>query len=149
MAKVVVLCVGNEDKGDDSAGPYIAKNLRSNDGRYVIDAGYSPENYTSVIKKIKPDTLIIIDAADMGLKPGSVRVIPLDKIKDTVNISTHSISLSLLLTYLREYVNISNIIFIGIQPLKLTGSMSEIVKENCDRLIGIIEEKKIEEIKKL
>jgi|YNPNPStandDraft_1061719.scaffolds.fasta_scaffold02755_2 hydrogenase 3 maturation protease len=147
MKKTIILCVGNTDRGDDAAGSYIAKHLKPNDKRYVINAGFTPESYTSTIKKIKPDTLIIIDAADMNLKPGDIRVIPLDKIKDTVNISTHNISLYLLVRYIKQYVD--KVLLIGVQPGKLTGRMTKSVKENCDKLIGIIEDDKIDTIEEL
>ena len=100
------MCIGNRDGGDDSAGPYIADRLKKihNKDLFVIDCDTVPENYTSVVKSKKPDNLIIIDAVEMGLKPGDIRIVPKEKI-GTMHISTHNIPLSVLITYFESFVN--------------------------------------------
>jgi hydrogenase 3 maturation protease len=138
------MCIGNIDGGDDGVGPYIAGHLKQDFN--VIDCGIIPENYTSIVKKEKPDTLIIIDAVEMGLEPGSLRIVPEEKI-GVMHISTHGIPLSVLIGYLKNYVN--NIILIGVQPKNMSGGLSKIVKKNADKLIEILRKKNLDEIEKL
>lgn len=131
---LVILCIGNKYGGDDGIGPYIAKNLlnKKNDNFYVIDSGTTPENYTSMIKKLNPKILIIIDAVEMGLKPGDIRIIDKEKI-GVMHISTHNIPISILISYLENYVK--KIIFIGIQSGKMSGNLSEDCKKSSNILI--------------
>ena len=138
------MCIGNKEGGDDSVGPYIADKIK--DSLHVIDCGTTPENFTSIVKKQNPETLIIIDAAEMGLEPGEVRIIPKEKI-GVMHISTHGIPVSVLIGYLEQYVK--NIVFIGIQPKKTSGKLNQIVKNSADKLIDIIKNKDFEQIKKL
>ena len=80
--KLLIMCIGNREGGDDSIGPYIADNLLKLNLKKidVIDCGVVPENYTSIVKEKNPDKLIIIDAIDMGLSASEIRVIPENKI---------------------------------------------------------------------
>jgi len=145
MNKILIMCIGNRDGGDDSVGPYIADKLKNTDINF-IDCATVPENYTSVVKKNKPETLIIIDAAEMGLKAGEIRNIAKEKI-GVMHISTHNIPVSVLINYLKQYVK--KIIFIGIQPENMSGSMSDKVKKSAEILIKIIQENNFKKIKKL
>jgi hydrogenase 3 maturation protease len=142
----LVLCVGNRDGGDDSIGPYIADNLESNKDITVIDCGTTPENYTSIVKRYKAKRLIIIDATDMNLKPGEIRIIPEEKI-GRMHISTHGIPISITMDYLKEHSE--QIFLIGIQPEKMYGSMTETVKKSGDKLIEFLKNKNIKKIEVL
>ena len=133
----LILCIGNKYGGDDGIGPYVAEKLKKEkiSDMSVIDCGTNPENYTSVIKSIRPKKLIIIDAVEMNLKPGEIRLIKKEKI-GVMHISTHNIPISLLINYLEKYVG--EIIFIGIQPKKMSGNMSLEIKKSSDLLINHI-----------
>lgn len=138
----LVMCIGNPEGGDDAAGPYIADKLKETDID-VIDCGITPENYTSVVKQKKPKTLIIIDAADMGLKSGEIRIVPKEKI-GVMTISTHGIPVSVLMKYLEQYVK--KVILIGIQPKNMSGEMTDVVRKNADELVKKIKNKKIKSL---
>jgi len=138
------MCIGNRDGGDDAVGPYIADRLKKDcDDFVVLDCGVAPENFTSVVKKHAPKDLIIVDAVEMGLKPGEIRIVPKEKI-GVMHISTHGIPVSVLINYLDQYVE--NIIFIGIQPKAMSGRFTDIVKENADQLIELIKNKNLDKI---
>lgn len=144
---LLVLTIGNRDGGDDAVGPYIADKLKSKKVDFeIVDSGTTPENYTSVVKKLKPHILIIIDAIDMDLKPGDIRRVDKEKI-GVMHISTHGIPLSVLINYLQR--SIRNIILLGIQPKKMQGSLSKKVREKADMLCDMIIEKRYEEIESL
>ena len=141
------MCIGNRDGGDDAVGPYIADTLKGKNVDFdVIDCGVAPENFTSVVKRLKPKKLIIIDAVEMGVDPGEIRIISKEKI-GVMHVSTHGIPLSVLIDYLEK--NVKKIVLIGIQPKEMSGHMSDIVKNMADRLIDIIIEDKLDIIGKL
>jgi len=141
---VLVMCIGNRDNGDDAIGPYIADRLRKEDydGK-VLDCGTTPENYTSVVRQYKPKTLILIDATDMGLPPGEIRIIPKEKL-GRMAISTHSLPISVLIQYFEK--DIQHILFIGIQPRSMEGKISSRVQNSGKRLIDLLINKKIDQI---
>jgi hydrogenase 3 maturation protease len=144
MTETVILCIGNQEGGDDGIGPYIAKRLKCESSHSVVlDCGTIPENYTGVIKKHKPKTLILIDAAEMNLPAGETRVIQREKIC-TMHMSTHGIPLSVFIQYLEKEV--PSIIFIGIQPRTTQGKLSAPVKKSGEELIRLLQKKKIEQI---
>jgi len=144
---ILIMCIGNIDGGDDAAGPYIAKKIDKEKGKIdVIDCGTIPENYTSIVKKKNPEKLIIIDAVDMNLEAGEIRIIPKDSIGQ-MHISTHGIPISVLIGYLEQYIK--DIIIVGIQPKTMIGKMTDNVKASCDFLIKKIKIDEIDDIKKL
>lgn len=144
----LLMCIGNRFGGDDAIGPYIADELKNEKLKdiKVIDCGIIPENYTSVVKKENPENLIIIDAVDMNLPYGEIRLVSKGKIGKFC-ISTHGIPISLLIDYLEKYID--NIFFIGIQPKKMNGEISDKIKKSADDLIKIILKNKIGSIKKI
>ena len=90
----LIMCIGNRQGGDDAIGPYIADKLKLEKyNGVVLDCGTVPENFTSVVKKYNPNNLIIIDAVEMNLKVGEIRIVPKEKI-GIMHISTHDIPIS-------------------------------------------------------
>ena len=143
--KYILLCIGNRYGGDDSVGPYIADEFKKieNEEFLIIDSGSVPENYTTVIKNKKPENLLIIDAIEMGLDPGDMRVIPREKI-GVMHISTHNIPLSIFIEYIEPYAG--NIVLIGIQPKRLSGKMTNPIKKSANVLIKIIKNHQLDKI---
>ncbi|MFW6120672.1 MAG: hydrogenase maturation peptidase HycI [Petrotogales bacterium] len=142
----LVMCVGNRRGGDDAIGPYIADKLKSSEDFAVIDCGTTPENYTSVVKQCKPKQVVIIDAVEMDLNPGEIRIVPKEKIGN-MHVSTHNIPISILIQYLERHVE--NILFIGIQPKTMSGQISMPVKKSGEKLIKLIEKNKLKQIETL
>lgn len=141
------MCIGNRDGGDDAIGPYIADLLKKQEPEIaVLDCGTVPENYTSLIKQYKPKNLIIIDAVEMGLDLGEIRIVPKEKI-GKMHISTHGIPISVLISYLETYVE--RIFLIGIQPKKMSGEICERVLKSGKKLIELIKNDKIKQIELL
>ncbi len=138
------MCIGNRNGGDDAVGPYIAEKLKDN--FTVLDCGTVPENYTSIVKKQNPKNLVIIDAVEMELKPGEIRIVPKEKI-GVMHISTHGIPISVLIDYLEQYVE--NIVLIGVQPEVMSGEITASVKKSADLLVEMIKKKEIKNIETL
>lgn len=139
------MCIGNIDGGDDAVGPYIADKLKKDhdENLLVIDCGIVPENYTSVVKKANPEIIILIDAVDMNLKYGEIRIVLKEKIGE-MTISTHGIPMSVLMKYLEQYFK--NIFLIGIQPEVMSGKMTDAVKKSADILVEMIKNREIDKI---
>ncbi len=100
-------------RGDDGLGPYMAQTFKA-DGWETLDCGTVPENFTSKIKRLEPELIVFVDAAEMGLDPGEFRIIPKEKIKD-VSCSTHNLPLSLMIDFLQHSMDVE-MPFVGVQP---------------------------------
>jgi hydrogenase 3 maturation protease len=96
------------------------------------------------VKRHKPKNLVLIDAADMGLAAGDIRIIPKEKL-GSMHISTHGMPLSILIKYLEKEVE--HVIFIGIQPETMFGEISKPVKKSAEQLIDLLKKKEINQIK--
>lgn len=143
----ILMGLGNRWRGDDGAGCLVAQNFKSEDW-LVIDCGRAPENFISIVRERKPKYLIVVDAAQMHLQPGEFRVIPPEKI-DQFHITTHTIPLSCLISYLKKWAG--EIILIGIQP-KNRGHFNQISKEleeSTEKIIQILRKKSFHSLKKL
>jgi len=161
MGGTIVLGIGNRLGGDDAAGTLVVDMLNPalsalSAGRHgakalltteimAIDAGTAPEGYTSVIRQQRPDLLILVDAADMGLPPGAVRTITPEKIS-ILSFSTHNIPLSMFVSYVEEFCG--KILLVGVQPERIeTGEgISKAVRKSVKRLAEAIMEGRTAEI---
>ena len=114
----------------------------------VINCGTTPENYTSIIRKHNPDLLILVDAADMGLSPGSYRIIPPEKI-EVMHFSTHNIPLPIFICYVSELCG--KVVLIGIQPdqMEVGTAMSSMIQRSGDQVASLIIEERLNEIQPL
>jgi hydrogenase 3 maturation protease len=112
----VVFTVGNRLRGDDGAGPLLADLLEVTPapGWTLVDGEASPENHMHRVRAQAPDRVLIVDAADMELAPGAVRLLNEDCVADHFLVTTHAIPLNFLIASLKETV--PEIIFLGIQP---------------------------------
>lgn len=108
----VLLCVGNSMMGDDGAGPLLAEKVRCRaEGNWVvIDGGSAPENDIVAIRELRPTRLLIVDATDMGLNPGEIRIIDPADIAEMFMMTTHNMPLNYLIDQLKE--DIGEVIFL-------------------------------------
>lgn len=112
----VLLCVGNSMMGDDGAGPLLAEKCQAapQGDWVVIDGGSAPENDVVAIRELRPELLLIVDATDMMLNPGEIRVIDPDDIAGMFVMTTHNMPLNYLVDQLKE--DVGEVMFLGIQP---------------------------------
>jgi len=144
--RISVLGVGNPFRSDDGAGVLVARRLACRECALdtghllIIEAGHAPENTTGELRRFAPDLVLIIDAADMGEKPGTVKWIPEEAI-DGMSASTHSLPLSLLARYLTLELNCT-VALLGIQPTSntigddISSEVAQAVQEIVDELDG-------------
>ncbi len=114
--KGLVITVGNSLMGDDGAGPLLARLLVSSplSDWEVIDGKSAPENCLHQVRKINPELVVVVDAAEMGLAPGSIRLLSEDYIADQFIFTTHDLPLTFFLLALKEIA--PRVCFVGIQP---------------------------------
>jgi hydrogenase 3 maturation protease len=141
--RVAVLGAGSPLLGDDAAGSAIAEALcgRLQSSRACAFCGSTaPENFTGEIKKFRPDCLLVIDAADMGLPCGSVALIDYHEIAG-VSFSTHMLPLKIMLDYLVRETG-CRVALLGIQGgcLEFGAEMSKEVREAVEEVTGAIVE---------
>ncbi|MDD5679728.1 MAG: hydrogenase maturation peptidase HycI [Candidatus Omnitrophica bacterium] len=153
-ARVAILGIGSQLKGDDAAGILIADGLRKSlapagDGKNpkrteagIFIGGTAPENITGEIKRFSPSHLIIIDAADMDGVPGEIRLIDPEHIGG-ISFSTHNLPANMLIEYLKQFLK-CEVIIIGIQPKsiefgkELSAEMTKSAKLLSDMLLDVL-----------
>ncbi len=68
----------------------------------MIDGGSAPENDIVAIRELRPTRLLIVDATDMGLNPGEIRIIDPDDIAEMFMITTHNMTIPILVVMIRR-----------------------------------------------
>jgi len=135
----LLLGVGNRLSRDDGVGPIVATKLASSDSTEwtAIDCGTALENASGIVSRENPDLLVIVDAAQMGLPPGSIRSLP-TQATDRMLASTHGLPLTFVLDRLRG--SVSDVLLVGIEPedLSLGEGLSSIVGQAADRLVELL-----------
>ncbi len=114
--KRLLFGVGNRLSRDDGIGPTVAALLADSDW-LAIDCGSALENAVGIAARNRPDLVVVVDAAAMGLPPGSIRRLP-SRASDTMLISTHSLPIPFVLERIREEA--SHLILIGVEPADLS-----------------------------
>lgn len=138
IEKVVILGVGNPLRGDDGFGPSLIESLKGKIKAHLINAETSPENFTGVIKSLKPHLILILDALEFGGEPGELSFIEGDEISEGEP-STHRTSLSLLCGYLEGETG-AKVLLVGVQPKTISfgDEMSEEVRKAALKLSRIL-----------
>jgi len=135
-ASLLLITVGNDLRGDDGVGPYVAQNLFPS-GRdfFLIDAGERPENILDNAVATSAREVIIIDAADFGGTPGEARLFDIDAIPETT-LSTHTFPLPVIARLMEKDMG-CRVRFLGIQAVSFAhgAALSPAVKETADEIM--------------
>ncbi|MEO0112530.1 MAG: hydrogenase maturation protease [candidate division WOR-3 bacterium] len=140
---VLVVGIGNRDRGDDGIGSLIAERLIKEGFENVLDCERTPENYLAKIIEKKPEKIIFIDACDFGGKIGEVRIFKKEEWQNfkKFSLSTHTLPIPLLLSLIEKLIN-SEIYLLGIQ-VKETNFSQSLSKELNNLFEEIVEKIKI------
>jgi hydrogenase 3 maturation protease len=112
--RVVYMGIGNILRGDDGIGPELITKLSSL-GLHTVDAGTVPENHVRSVSRLKPDTVIIVDAVHLDREPGAVELLDRSDILDGTGFTTHSLSPVMVMKRLEEETG-AGVFLLGIQP---------------------------------
>ena len=76
--KVAIAGIGNIIRGDDGLGPKLIELLKARPIKAdLFDCGTAPENYIFPILATLCDTVVLVDAADMTINLGEMRIFSL------------------------------------------------------------------------
>ncbi len=117
LARLAILGIGHELRGDDAAGLEVARRLQPfaahNPHLLVIETGPVPENFTGLLRRFAPGRVILVDAVQMGEPPGTLRFL---NWRDAVGLpSTHTFPLNIFADYLVSEFSCA-VELLGIQP---------------------------------
>ena len=154
---IAVMGIGNEMMGDDAAGALLARELKKfkiqnstlrqglrhaqpgSSGQefkiQVFETSTTPENFNGAIRRLGPDLVVMVDAADMNMPPGRIAFLD-TKQMHTMMHSTHTLPLSFLAGYL-EQMGTAKVIALGIQAghIKLDQPMTREVAESVKAIV--------------
>jgi len=140
QGKVSIVGIGNRLRGDDGVGPEIINRLKNPLPQLLLfDVGEVPENYLGKIVKEKPNTIVLIDAVDLGSPPGTIKIIEKDDIRDE-SLSTHNVSVKLVAKYLQKETS-ADVFLLGIQPetTEFGKEISQPVRESLEKIVRMLE----------
>ena len=112
--KVALVACGNPLRSDDGLGPYVAGRLAPSQKLTVFSCETAPENFLSPIVKSEPQVVVVLDTADFGASPGTVRLVEPEDIMET-DFSTHAMSPSLFMSAVKERT-LADLLFLAVQP---------------------------------
>jgi hydrogenase 3 maturation protease len=142
VRRIAIVGMGNELRGDDSAGLVVARALQvalaGNEHMLVIDAGPAPENHTGSLRHFKPDVTLFVDAAQMDEAPGVVKWLPWEE-TEGISASTHALPLYILAMYLVGELGCEAAL-LCIQPANnaVGAPLSQKVAEAVDDIVDVI-----------
>ena len=120
--RVAVVGVGDELNAHDRLGVLAAKEIEGLhlENVRVFHAGTVPESVTGPVRRYRPDAIVLMDAADMGARPGTVAMVEPEQIHASL-LTTHALPLSVVMEFLEKDTG-ARATLIGIQPdLKAQG----------------------------
>jgi len=138
--KVALIGVGNSLRGDDAAGCRVAQRLNPTARARAFLAGDTPENVLFQVIAARPDTVVFVDAVDLGAEPGAVALLECDELADYCP-TTHRVPLRVLTDVLRQETR-ADVFVLGIQPgcVRFGSALGSRVGEAADRLTAILDE---------
>ena len=108
----LLLGIGNPRHGDDGLGPLFARVFRHPEWR-CVNAATAPENFASLVRRLHPELLVLLDAADLGLPPGTLRRLDPAAIR-AGDFGAPAGSIGQLAEYLADCAG--HVVVLGIQP---------------------------------
>jgi hydrogenase 3 maturation protease len=101
---VVVAGIGNAIRSDDYVGVKIVEDLRNrvSGSVHLIECETVPESFVDEIVAIAPSHVLLVDAALLGLRPGTAHLYEAEEVMDVPTISTHTLPLRVFCEYVRS-----------------------------------------------
>jgi hydrogenase 3 maturation protease len=100
----VVAGIGNAIRSDDFVGVRIVESLEGkvSEKVHLIECETVPESFVDEIVEVIPSHVLLIDAALLGLEPGSVHLYEAEEVTNVPSISTHTLPLRVFCEYVRK-----------------------------------------------
>ena len=140
LGRVYVLGLGNTDRADDGAGVLIAEALKKRFPSFSYSDHDGIEGTVLDISEKREDAVVLfVDAADLHLKPGTIRLIAADKIKET-EITTHRVAVALMASMLERAGKRTAVICIQPKNIVFQGKVTPPVRKAIDALVTALSE---------
>ena len=132
--RVTIVGMGNTMRGDDGFGSVLSSRIKGKISANVINTGLTPENYLKEIRMSKPDSILLVDAADFRGTAGEARIFKKSDIP-LYGLSTHNVSPVLFLSLLEADTK-AHIYMLAVQPEKtdVSSTLSVILREKCKNI---------------
>lgn len=139
--RVAVVGVGDSGRGDDGAGPRVAALLEEAGVEHVIDSGRWPELDTWKLREIAPDTVLFVDAVDLGARAGDAALLTAQELR-SAGFDTHKAPLRLTMEYVQAELGCRTCL-LAVQPqcVREGAGMSEDVEQSVRALARILIER--------
>ena len=138
--KVYVLGLGNTDRADDGAGVLVALALKKLFPSYSYSEHDGVEGTVlDLSEKVEDLTVFFVDAANLGMSPGTIRIIARDEIKDT-EITTHRVAVALMSSVLERAGKKSAVVCIQPSRIEFQGRVSDSVESAIRKLVDTLSE---------
>ena len=117
--RTAIVGIGNTDRGDDALGVRLAEALGGAGCPDVTIAGPVPENFVGKLAQGGFDSVLFVDAVEMGAGPGSVALLGAAEIRNRFpQVSTHKYSLGTLAQVIEKESG-ARVWLLGVQPASL------------------------------
>ena len=114
--RVVIAGIGSSIRKDDFIGVGIVEKLRGkvSPSVHLIECEMSPEKFLEPIVHFKPTHILLINAAQLGLEPGSSRLIELNRISWPA-VLTHALTHQIFREFITEATG-AKVALLAVQP---------------------------------
>ncbi len=114
--RVIVLCLGSDLRGDDAAGLMVCDQLSERGlSDLVIRAGLLPEAYIPELRRRRAEVVLMVDAIDAGLPPGSVVLAEPPFREAAPATTTHGLPLDAVAALIQGEISDVRVLLLGIQ----------------------------------
>ncbi|MBA3064916.1 hydrogenase maturation protease [bacterium] len=129
----IVVGIGNELRGDDSAGIYTVRKGMDKYSEKFIDAGMAIENHIFKITGRDENLVFIVDALSGNEETGQIKIAALDKL-NSQGISTHSLSLKMIDRFFKEAGKRVYLVGIQASDTSIGADICPQVKKSADEI---------------
>ena len=145
--RIAIIGIGDELSPFDCLGMLAAREIEKLSLPYVriFFAGTVPESVTAPIRRFQPDHVILLDSADLNVRPGTIAVLNPGKIQANL-VSTHVLPLSAVMKFIAHDAK-TRVTLLGIQPdmtvpdKGLADKDREFLKQNLQDLSEILRDR--------
>lgn len=135
--KVVLMGVGNELRGDDAFGVWLAERIEHRVAPKVFVTHDLPEDYTVKAADERPDIVLVLDAIDFHGEPGEVHLVAAKDVPPTPGV-THRPSLEMMARFLELDVG-ADMWVLGVQPRMDSVGVGDEMSEPVTRALNALE----------
>ena len=138
--RLYVLGLGNTDRADDGAGIVVAENLKKPFPEFSFSEHDGVEGTVlEISEKDEVASVVFVDAADLKLSPGSIRVVKKEQIRET-EITTHRVAVALMASILAKTGKESAVICIQPGSIEFRGRMTQPVMRSVEAIVKALAE---------